>query len=338
MPINQSYRDVHVDTLLSNFSVALWQDTSVFVGTRFFGVQNVSKASDLYKVFPAGHFSRSYKTRRAEEGVANSVGYKTTEEAYSCKDDALRIFVSDRKRANTDQQEQLDQASTTVVTESILIGKEQEFVENFLTAGKWSKDYNVGTDSLPGSGTKNWSDPTAEIESDVVLLAEEFVLQSGGRKPNKILMTLDVYNIVRLHPSIKELVSGGATTAMPAQVMKQKLAELFEVDEVVVMQSIVNLANDEVVDGSGNPIATNTFIASGVFLMAYVDTMGGLMSPTAASTFVHSEYIPMGVDKGPAIRRYRGEAGQKGEYIEAEMSIDQKLVAPDLGLFLYNIA
>lgn len=337
MPINQSYRDVHVDTLLSNFSVALWQDTSVFVGTRFFGVQNVSKASDKYKIFPPGHFSRSYKTRRAEEGVANSVGYKTTEGSYSCDDDALRIFVSDRKRANADSQEMLDQASTRVVTESILIGKEQEFVEKFLTAGKWTKDYNVGTDSLPSSGTKNWSDPTAEIEEDVVKLAEEFVLQSGGRKPNKILMSLDVYNLVRLHPSIKELVSGGSTTAMPAKVMRQKLAELFEVEEVVVMQSIVNLANDEVEDGEGNPVANNAFIANGVFLMCYVDPMGGLMSPTAAATFVHSQYIGLGVDNGPAVRRYEGSPGQKGEYIEAEMSIDQKLVAPDLGIFLYNI-
>ena len=88
----------------------------------------------------------------------------------------------------------------------------------------------------------------------------------------------------------------------------------------------------------GNPTANNQFIASGKFLMVYVDGAGGLMAPTAAATFVHSEYIPMGVDNGPAIRRYRGEAGQKGEYIEAEMSIDQKLVAPDLGLFLYDIA
>lgn len=338
MSINQSYRDVHVDTLLSNFSVALWQDTSVFVGTRFFGVQNVSKASDKFKTFPQGFFNRAVKSRRAEEGKANSVGYQTGEGSYSCQDDALRIFVSDRKRANADSQEQLDQASTTVVTESILIGKEQEFVEKFLTAGKWAKDYQVGTATLPGSGTKNWSDPTAEIESDVVNLAEEFVLQSGGRKPNKILMTLDVYNIVRLHPSIKELVSGGATTAMPAKVMKLKLAELFEVDEVVVMQSIVNVANDGVLDGDNNPVADNQFIAKGKFLMVYVDGAGGLMAPTAAATFVHSEYIPMGVDNGPAIRRYPGEAGQKGEYIEAEMSIDQKLVAPDLGLFLYDIA
>ncbi|QZI89428.1 hypothetical protein SIPHO063v1_p0070 [Vibrio phage PS10B.1] len=338
MPINQSYRDVHVDTLLSNFSVALWQDTSVFVGTRFFGVQNVSKASDKFKVFEQGFFNRSVKSRRAEEGVANSIGYKSGEDSYSCDDDALRIFVSDRKRANTDSQEMLDQASTRVVVDSLLLAKEEEFVEKFLTAGKWAKDYQVGTDALPGSGTKNWSDTTAEIESNVVLLAEDFVKQSGGRKPNKILMTLDVYNIVRLHPSIKELVSGGATTAMPAKVMKQKLAELFEVDEVVVMQSIVNLANDEVLDGNDKPVANNQFVAEGVFLMVYVDQAGGLMAPTAAATFVHSQYVSMGVDNGPSVRRYAGSPGQKGEYIESELSIDQKLVAPDLGLFLYDIA
>lgn len=338
MPINQSYRDVHVDSLLSDFSVALWQDTSVFVGTRFFGVQNVSKASDKYRIYEQGHFNRQYKTRRAEEGVANSVGYKTGEGSYSCNDDALRIFVSDRKRANFDGREtELDQASTKVVMDSLLISKEQEFVDNFLTAGKWTKDYQVGTDTLPGSGTNNWSNANAEIQEDVIKIAEEFVRQSGGRRPNKILMSLDVYNIVRLAPSILDLVGGGSTTALPAHVMREKLAQLFEVDEVVVMQSIVNVANDEVVDGSGNPVATNQFMASGVFLMCFVADDGGLMSPTAAATFVHSNYISLGTDNGPSVRRYAGTPGQRGEYIEAEMSIDQKLVAPDLGIFLYDI-
>lgn len=338
MPINQSYRDVHVDTLLSNFSVALWQDTSVFVGTRFFGVQNVSKASDKYLTFPQGYFNRAVKSRRAEEGVANSIGYKTKEESYSCDDDALRIFISDRKRENADSQQALDQAATRVVMDTLLISKEQEFVEKFLTAGKWATDYQMGTDALPGSGTAQWSDAAAEINQDVVLLREDFVKQSGGRAPNKILMSLDVYNIVRLSPSILDLVSGGATTALPAHVMREKLAELFEVDEVVVMQSIINVANDEVVDGNDNPVADNQFMAEGVFLMVYVAPDGGLMSPTAGATFVHSQYVPLGVDNGPSVRRYDGSPGQKGEYIEAEMSIDQKLVAPDLGIFLYDIA
>jgi hypothetical protein len=338
MPINQSYRDVHVDTLLSNFSVALWQDTSVFVGTRFFGVQNVSKASDKFLTYPQGFFNRPVKSRRAEEGVANSVGYKTKEESYSCEDDALRIFISDRKRANADSQQALDQAGTRVVMDSLLISKEQEFAENFLEAGKWATDYQVGTDDLPGSGTNNWSNANADIQKDVLLLREEFVRKSGGRAPNKILMTMDVYNIVRLSPSILDLVSGGATTALPAHVMKEKLAQLFEVDEVVVMQSIVNLANDEVEDGNGNPAADNQFVATGKFLMCHVAADGGLMSPTAAATFVHSQYVPLGVDNGPAVRRYEGSPGQKGEYIEAEMSIDQKLVSPDLGMLLYDIA
>lgn len=330
MPINQSYRDVHVDTLLSNFSVALWQDTSVFVGTRFFGVQNVSKASDLYKYFSQGFFNRAVKSRRAEEGVANTVGYKTQEKSYSCNDDALRIFVSDRKRANADSQEMLDQASTRMVLDSLLLSKEIEFSENFLTAGKWGKDYTGGVD-FPVSGAKKWSDPTADPIGDIIAERTEFVKRSGGRLPNKGLMTLDVFDVVREHPTVLDRVSGGATTNTPAKVMRQKLAELLELDELVVMQSIVNAANDEVEDGNGDPVADNQFVSTGAFLLAYVAPDAGLMSPTAAATFVHSEYIPMGVDNGPSVRRYRGADGKRGEYIEAEMSIDQKLVAPDLG-------
>lgn len=339
MPINQSYRDVHLDVLMSGFSFALWQDTSKFVGTRFFGTQNVNKASDKYKIFPAGYFNRQYKTRRAEEGVANSVGYKTKEGSYSCDDDALRIFISDRKRANADSQERLDQSATRVVTESLLIGKELEFRDKFLTAGKWSTDYVMGTNALPTSGTTQWTDPSSEPVSDIIKLKEEFLLKAGGNEANRILATMDVYNILREHPAVLERIglNAGATTAMPAQAMRDTLAQLFEVDEFVVMQSIVNVANDEVVDNDGHPVADNQFAASGVLLLAHVAADAGEMSPTAAATFVHSNYIGMGVDNGPAVRRYPGAPGQKGEYIEAEMSIDQKLVAADLGMLITNI-
>jgi hypothetical protein len=330
MPINQSYRGDHVDTLLSNFSVALWQDTDVFVGTRFFGVQNVAKASDLYDYYPQGVFNRAVKSARAEEGVANTVGYKKQTKAYSCGDDALRIFISDRKRANADNVDDLNMASTEAVVSALLLSKELTFKDNFLTAGKWGKDYTGGVD-FPVSGTKKWSDPTSDPIGDIIKERTDFVKRSGGRLPNKALMTLDVFDVVREHPNVLDRVSGGATTAMPAKVMRQKLAELLEVDELVVMQSIINNANDEVVDVDGNPVADNQFIAEGAFLLAYVDPRGGRMSPTAAATFVHNAYIPMGVKNGPAVRRYEGSPGQKGEYIEAEMSIDQKLVAPDLG-------
>ena len=336
MPVNQSYRDVHVDALLSNFSVAHWQDTSRFVGTRFFPIVPVNKASDVYKYYPQGYFNRLAPTGRAEDGVANSVGYNSKEKSYSCGDDAIRLFISDRARANADSQMNLDREATKVTTDTILLGKEQEFVDNFMTTGKWAKDYQGGV-ALPKSGTKKWSDEMADPIGDIIAAGTEFNLRSGGRRYNKGLITLDVYNVLREHAAVLERVSGGATTDKPAQVMLKQLAALMELDELVIMQSVVNIAADGLEDANGMPLVNNQFFATGKMLLTYTEQTSGLYTPVAGATFVHNEYIPMGADRGPAIRRYRPQDGRKGEFIEAEMSIDQKLVSPDLGELWYDL-
>ena len=78
-------------------------------------------------------------------------------------------------------------------------------------------------------------------------------------------------------------------------------------------------------------------MAANTVLYAYVTAQGGLMSPTAGLQFFHSRYIQHGLNGGPAIRRYSGVEGKKGEYIEAEMSMDRRVVAPDLGALLVNV-
>ena len=329
MPNNQSYKDVHYDSVLTNFSVAHWQDTSVFVGTRFFNVIPVNKASDKYDFYPQGYFNRVTSSQRSEEGKANTIGYKKTQKGYSCGDDALRLFISDRKRANTPSQQNLDMEATMVTTDSVLLTMEQRFVDNFLTAGKWAKDYVGG--SLPSSGSKKWSDPTSDPLSDILKSRPDFVKRSGGRQPSKGLMTLDVLMTLLTHPNVLNRVDGGATTKDAAQITVQQLASLMMVDRIEIMQSIHNTAAEGIEDADGMPVVNNTFFAEGKFLLAHVAPSAGLYSPTAAATFVHNDYIPLGAENGPAVRRYRAEAGVKGEYVEAEMSIDQKLVSPDLG-------
>lgn len=337
MPINQGYRDAHHDAVLTNFSVAHWQDTSVFVGTRFFNVINVKKASDKYDFYPQGYFNRVVASQRAEEGKANTIGYKKQVKGYSCGDDALRIFISDRKRANVDSQQNLDMEATMVTTDSVLLGMEQRFVENFLTAGQWAKDWQAGTDTLPSSGTKKWSDPTSDPIGDILKARPDFVKRSGGRQPTKGLMTLDVLMTLLTHPNVINRVDGGATTDKPAQVTVTQLASLMMVNTIEIMQSIQNIAADGVEDADGNPLVDNQFFAEGKFMLAHVAPSAGLYTPTAAATFVHNEYIPLGGQNGPAVRRYRPQDGTKGEYIEAEMSIDQKLVSPDLGELWYDL-
>ena len=78
MSYKQNFRDVGApDTFLSNFSVSYWQDTSLFVGTRYFPVVPVNQAAGKFLTYPKGYFGRPVNSKRAEDGVANTIGYKT---------------------------------------------------------------------------------------------------------------------------------------------------------------------------------------------------------------------------------------------------------------------
>lgn len=338
MPRGQTYKDVHVDRPLSNFSIAYWQDTSVFVSQSFFPVVTVNHASDTYTTYPQGYFNRIHDTRRSEEGLANTIGYKTKDEKYAIDEDALRIFISDKKRANADSQRNLDMEATTVVMDALLLGKEKEFADNFLTAGKWTTDI-TGVAATPGAGeVLSWKDADADPVQNVLDQIVDFVPRSGGRRPNKGLMTLDVYMTVREHPSILDRVRYAQGNTAPAQVNLAALAALFELDELVIMQTVMNVAVDGVEDPtSGLPPVDNQYLASEIFFMGHVPPNAGLYKPVAGVTFVWNQYIAHGLNAGPAVRRYRPQNGQKGEYVEGELAIDQNFVSPDMGVLFTDL-
>lgn len=332
----ESYRDVHVDRPLTNFSVAHFQDTSEFVGHRFFPSIPVNFASDEYDFYPSGYFNRIHNTKRAEEGVANSIGYKVTKKNYSCGEDALRTFISDRKRANCDSQRKLDQEATELVTRAILLGKEQEFVDTFLQPGQWTTNWTGVTGTPAANQFLKWSDTASDPVKDMGNLQVEMI-RVGKRKPNKMLITLDVWNILRNHPDILERIKYTGSNNDPAKINMRAVAALFEVDTIEVMQTVVNIALEGVEDANGMPPTTDVFMAANTVLYAYVSGGAGLMSPTAGLQFLHNRYIQSGLSGGPAIRRYPGVEGKKGEYIEAEVSMDRRICAPDLGALLTGV-
>lgn len=333
----ESYRDVHVDRALSNFSVACWQNTADFVSGKIFPAIGVQHASDEFDYFPSGYWNKIHESRRAEEGVANQIGYRSSKKHYSCGEDALRVFISDRKRANADSNRNLDLEATTLVTTSLLLSKEKEFVDRFLTPGVWGRDL---TGAASGTTTANTFTHWDDASSDPVKLIGDLqvdMLLRGKRKPNTLLMTLDVWNALRNHPDFMERVKYTGTIDDPARVTERTIGALFDVQRIFIMQTVVNMALETVEDMEGNPATDDQFLAANTIWLGYVSPSNGLMSPTAAMQFVHNRYINMGVNGGPAIRRYRSDPAIKGEYIEGEMSMDQRVCAPDLGILMTNV-
>lgn len=328
MPNYNTARDWHIDRPLTNLSIALTQDTTQFVAPKVGTMIPVTKESDTYTFYPQGYWNREYDSTRAEEGVANSVNYKTRQDPYSIGDKALRIFISDRKRANADSQFNLDREGMALVNNSLLIGEELDFKTKFLTAGKWASDL-TGVAATPGVDEFiKWSDAASDPVGDYKKFRRGFLLRSGGKMPNELNMTIDVFDTLTEHASILDRIKTTGAN-QPATVTRQQIAGLFEVERINVIQTVINNANDAVEDGSGNTPVDNQFLASGLFLPLYTEQAGGLLSATAVGNF----HLPAftGANLGPRFRRYRAVEGKDGEYIEGQLRVDRRIVAPDLG-------
>jgi hypothetical protein len=338
MPTNSTARDFHVNKPLSDFSVAHWQSQDIFMSTRFFSHRPVNHQSDEYTFYPNGYWLRSYESTRAEEAKANSISYKTINKNYSCGENALRVFISDKKRKNADSQFNLDREGTMLVTNALLLEREQDFATKFLTSGKWGTDIQAA-DTPTGDQVEKWTDDAADIPKQVDDAKAQFIIKSGGILPNRALITYDTFVAAKNSPSVLDRIKNGGQVGniSPAMVTIQTLAALFEVDQLMVMKTVANVAVDGVEDADGIPPTDNQFIASGKFLLSHVVDGPGIMSPTAGVTFTWNQYIGQGVANGPAVRKYRESPAIKGDYIEAEMSIDQHMSAPDLGMLFYDL-
>jgi len=125
------------------------------------------------------------------------------------------------------------------------------------------------------------------------------------------------------HPDIVGRLDRGQTVG-PAIVMREALAALFELEEVLVMDSVYNSA----VEGASDSIS---FIGGKAALLLYVPKAPGLMTPSAGYTFSWSGLLGGGA-LGMNMRRIRDEKVQADELI-AQMAFDHKLVSADLGLY-----
>lgn len=103
--------------------------------------------------------------------------------------------------------------------------------------------------------------------------------QATGRTPNRLGLGINVFNALKVHPAILERVKFGGTTANPANVTENVLAQLFGVDRIVIDQTVQNKA------GLGQA-ANMQFIGDpNSFLLAYATDTPSIEEPSAGYIF-----------------------------------------------------
>ena len=337
--------DVHVNALLSNLSLMYTQEEDAFVAHRVFPMLPVEKQSDRWVVYSRGDFNRNLMKKRAAATMAAMAGYRVdTTPTYFADVWALGKPIDDQVRANADSVFNLEADATRFLNGINLINREQAWATTFFGAGIWTTDW-TGVAGVPAANqVLQWSDPNSQPIIDIRNMKRAIQL-AGTYRPNKLVLGRPVFDTLCDHPDFIDRIKYGQTPGRPAKVTLDAMAGLFELDEVLVMDAIVNNGVEGAGPDSGgvgvagapyntaiNAVETNAFIGNKGAMLCYTPPSAGIGVPGCGFTICWTGLFGMNA-AGARIKSYYKEE-LEATIVEIESAYVHKLMSQDLGGFI----
>lgn len=341
---NPTAGDVHVNAVLTNFSIAFMQKPDYFVADKVFPAVPVQKQSDRYFTYSRADMNRDTMKKRAPGTESAGTGFRIDNTpTYFCDVWALHKDIDDQIRSNSDSPLDLDRDTTKVLAGHALINREVSWAGTFFTTGVWTGagvDVTGVSASPAGNTVVQWNDSTATPIVDVRTNNDKIHLASSYRA-NKMVMGRLVWSKLEDHGSITDRIKYSSTNTTPAIVSRMAVAQIMEIDEILVMDAIKNTGaenNSQNTAGTVNAGESNVFIGGKAALLVYAAPSANLMEPSGGYTFNWTGFVGAGGagSIGQRIKRFRIEQ-LESDRIEIQQAYAQKLVAPECGVFFNTI-
>lgn len=320
-------------TALTNMALAYYQNHANYFAKAIFPVCRVSQSADNYYIFDKEDLLRDNWAKKPAYGKTTPVVLSEHTETYTCQVEQMimgidQIRETDLKRRQAPSTADPRTQRTKAMAEQANIHQDRLFANGFFKAGVWNNEW-TGIDDVTVND-KQFIKFSNDNSDPIKFIADRKLEmhQQTGRTPNKIAIGANVFNALRNHPGILERVKYGGSTANPASVTANVLAQLFEMDEIVVMMSIHNKANmgaEAQMEFIGDPNA---------LLLAYATGAPSIEEPSAGYIFT---WDMLGDGNIMPIFHHEGEWGTHSEYIEGLMSFTMKKTADDLALFCKEV-
>ena len=323
---------VHIDQPLSNLTLAYVQEQSTFIADKVFPTVGVQRQSDKYYIYDRANMNRSGDVKKlAPRTEVNRIGMAISNSSYFADVYGLGMDFDEQTLANEDAMLEIRSAGAETLTNRLLIHREKAFADTFFKTGVWTTEVSG---AASGAGTPvYWNDYTNSTPiSDVTAGARGMQLVSGGFKPNTMVVGKEVRDILVNHPDILARLNGGSTINNPALITDGKLAEIFGMENFLVMEAVENTGAEGLAESSA-------FIGGKNALLVHTPRSSGLMTPAAGLTFAWNN-IPSVNNLGVTVESYSDDAlkrQQVAEHIQVKMAYDMKVVGADLGYFFSAI-
>lgn len=319
--------DLHVSTSLTNVAIDYVANRAAFVAGKIFPRVNVDKQSNRYWIFDRDN--RDDFEKRAPATESSGLTMALSSDTYFAEKWALHYDVADEDYANADALIDIDRRVTNRLMNKGLLKQEKIFIAQWFDTQKWASESGGVTGSPSASQFVQWSDAASNPIEDIRAKATAVQLTTGGYRPNKLVLGQIVYDVLVNHPDIVDRIKYSSTPDSPAIVSRRALAQLFEVEEIYVLNAVEDTAKENIAG-----TRTNAFVGGKHALLLYSPSAPSTMEPSAGYTFMWTGLMG-NAPEGIRVKKFRMEE-LEAERIEAEMAFDMKQTASDLGHFFYQ--
>ena len=321
-------------TALSNMALSYYQSDSQAFARTVFPICPVSLSSDNYYVFDKEDLLRDNWHRKPAYGKVDTAVLSEHIELYACYVDQMIMGIDGirqtdlmRRQGPAAMNPKMQRTKTMAAQANIHLVV--LFANAFFKPGVWGHE-ETGVDSTaPASGQFiKFTNGNSDLVSFMDVKKTEME-EKTGRKPNRLALGVNVFNALKKHPAILERVKSGGSTANPASVTLNVLAQLFEIDRIAVQRSIMNKAK------LGQRADMGYIGDSNGFLLAYATDSPSIEEPSAGYIFT---WDMLGNGNLMPVLNYEGEPGNHAEFIEGLMAIDMRKTADDLAMYFADAA
>lgn len=316
---------------LTNVSIAQFQQPDDFVAYKLFPIVPVAQPMSKFYKFSKADLARVSMQRKPAFGTAAPAVWSQEEGSYACEvyqgmygvdQLSARPFAVAGAPGAADPQV----AKAKIAAEQTKLFMDLQFSQHFFKPGVWANEYE-GSATTPG-GQQFWqfnndnSDPIAFIDE----LKTE-IKREGRRTPNKLALGAEAYTALKNNPSIIERIKFSGSSANPATVNRNVLAQLFGVEEVLVLESTYNAA------AQGAAADMQYVCDPKGMLLCYTTGAPAIDEPSAGYIFA---WDMLGAGQHMAVTNFQGAPGTHAEFVESLCSFDMKQVSTDLAVYCKN--
>jgi hypothetical protein len=299
-------RDVHVDKILTNLSIA--HQNPAFVAAQLFPTVPVAKQSDKYFVYGKESFNIP-DTRYSKKAGFNRVDWTVSQDQYYAELRGLEAQLTQVEKDNADQPLNLEADTTMYLGDQFDLAKEQIIVNGVTDPAIITQNRDLVADGQAFDDPN--SDPF-EVIDDAKQAVEDEVIP----EPNTLVLPKPVWRKLRRHPKV---ISKLSFTERGSPVSTNALAQLFEIDKILVPATQFNAAAE------GQPPDIQRLWGK-VALLAYVPPRAGLRVIGLGFTFNWWRRI---------LGRYP-EKKTLSEVFQLTQAEDYKLTAPEAAFLFEN--